>query len=201
MNSDNQLMDTKRLETLVDGIFAIAMTLLVLSLAVPQLTPPVTDSALRAALVGLIPNLISMVVSFLLLSIFWKIHHKFFKQIEYINGTLLWINVIWLLFIVLVPFSETLTGDYGGTMTAHFVFNLNMMGIALLLFLNWHYASSHNFINENVDQKEITITWRVNVAFVLIVIGAILLSFVIPDYASIIYLLTFVVENIVRKLS
>lgn len=201
MNENTQLMDTKRLETLVDGIFAIAMTLLVLSLAVPQLTPPVTDSALRGALEGLIPNFISMIVSFLLLSIFWKIHHKFFKQIEYINNTLLWINVIWLLFIVLVPFSETLTGNYGDTMTSHFVFNLNMLGISLLLFLNWHYASSHNFINDNIDEKEIKITWRINVAFVVMVIGAILLSFVIPTYASFIYLLAFVLEYIVRRVS
>ena len=201
MKENTQLMDTKRLETLVDGIFAIAMTLLVLSLAVPQLTPPVTDSALRGALEGLIPNFISMIVSFLLLSIFWKIHHKFFKQIEYINNTLLWINVIWLLFIVLVPFSETLTGNYGDTMTSHFVFNLNMLGISLLLFLNWHYASSHNFINDNIDEKEIKITWRINVAFVLMVIGAILLSFVIPTYASVIYLLAFVLEYIVRRVS
>jgi len=201
MKENTQLMDTKRLETLVDGIFAIAMTLLVLSLAVPQLTPPVTDSALRGALEGLIPNFISMIVSFLLLSIFWKIHHKFFKQIEYINNTLLWINVIWLLFIVLVPFSETLTGNYGDTMTSHFVFNLNMLGISLLLFLNWHYASSHNFINDNIDEKEIKITWRINVAFVLMVIGAILLSFVVPTYASVIYLLAFVLEYIVRRVS
>ena len=201
MNENGQLMDTKRLETLVDGIFAIAMTLLVLSLSVPQLTPPVTDATLQKALINIIPNLISMVVSFLLLSIFWKIHHKFFKQIQYIDGKLLWINVIWLLFIVLVPFSDSLTGDYGSLITSHLVFNLNMMGIALLLFLNWHYAVKHNFILEKVDKVEIKITWRINVAFVLIVIAAILLSLISPQWASLVYLLTFVLEFLVRKFS
>ncbi len=201
MTENSQLMDTKRLETLVDGIFAIAMTLLVLSLSVPQLTPPVTDATLQQALINIVPNLVSMVVSFLLLSIFWKIHHKFFKQIQYIDGRLLWINVIWLLFIVLVPFSDSLTGDYGSLITSHLVFNLNMMGIALLLFLNWHYAVKHNFILEKVDKVEIKVTWRINVAFVLIVIAAILLSFISPQWASLVYLLTFVLEFLVRKLS
>lgn len=201
MHENELLMDTKRLETLVDGIFAIAMTLLVLSLAVPQLTPPVTDSTLQKALIGIIPNLVSMVVSFLLLSIFWKIHHRFFKRIQYINSSLLWINVIWLLFIVLVPFSDQLTGDYGNLITSHLVFNINMMGIALLLFLNWHYAAKHNFIREDVDEEEIKITWRVNVAFVVIVLLAILLSFISPQYSSLIYLFTFVLEYFVKKIS
>ena len=108
--SFSEYMDTKRLETLVDGIFAIAMTLLVLGLAVPVIHAPVTNASVQAAIFKLIPNFISLVVSFVLLAIFWKIHHRIFKQINKMNGTLLWINVIWLLFIVLVPFSASLTG-------------------------------------------------------------------------------------------
>ena len=111
--SFSQYMDTKRLETLVDGIFAIAMTLLVLGLAVPVIRPPLTNASVETAIISIIPNFISLVVSFVLLAVFWKIHHRIFKQINKMNGTLLWINVIWLLFIVLVPFSATLTGDYG----------------------------------------------------------------------------------------
>src|ERR1039458_9818122 len=99
--SFSQYMDTKRLETLVDGIFAIAMTLLVLGLAVPVIHAPITNGSVQTAIYNLIPNFISLVVSFVLLAIFWKIHHRIFKQINKMNGTLLWINVIWLLFIVL----------------------------------------------------------------------------------------------------
>jgi uncharacterized membrane protein len=195
------LMDTKRLETLVDGIFAIAMTLLVLSLAVPQIPAPVSEAALQKSILAIVPNLISMVVSFVLLAVFWKIHHKFFKRITYIDGTLLWINVIWLLFIVLVPFSASLTGDYGDLVTSHIIFNLNMLGISTLLFLNWHYAKNHNFIHEKVGKKYIDVTWRVNVAFILIVIVAMILSFIIPQYSSIVYLITIPLEYIVRTLS
>jgi len=73
----NQYMDTKRLETLVDGIFAIAMTLLVLGLAVPQINRPLSNEVVTNAIFNIIPNFISFVVSFLLLAIFWKIHTVF----------------------------------------------------------------------------------------------------------------------------
>jgi len=86
----SEYMDTKRLETLVDGIFAIAMTLLVLGLAVPQINVPLSNAVVSNTIYNLIPNFISLVISFILLAIFWKIHHRIFKQINKMNGTLLW---------------------------------------------------------------------------------------------------------------
>jgi uncharacterized membrane protein len=193
-------MDTKRLETLVDGIFAIAMTLLVLGLAVPQLSGQLTNAALQNAIYNLLPNFISLVVSFVLLAIFWKIHHRIFKQIKYMNGTLLWINVIWLLFIVLVPFSASLTGDYGQFSISHVIFNLNMLGIATLLYLNWHYADRNNFIHEKVDNKEIQFTKKVNTVFILVAISGLILSFIIPTWAELVYIILLPIDIIIKKI-
>jgi uncharacterized membrane protein len=195
-----EFMDTKRLETLVDGIFAIAMTLLVLGLAVPVINGPLSNATVTAAIINLIPNFISMVISFVLLAIFWKIHHRIFKMINRMNGTLLWINVTWLLFIVLVPFSTMLTGDYGQFTISHLIFNINMLGIAALLFLNWHYADYKNFIHEKVDTLQIKFTRRVNLSFILIALFAILLSFYIPNYAEVVYLMIFPLEMILKRL-
>ena len=64
---------TKRIETLVDGIFAIAMTLLVLNIDVPQLMSPVSDATMQGVLVGLWPKLFAYALSFALLAIFWRI--------------------------------------------------------------------------------------------------------------------------------
>ena len=186
--SFSQYMDTKRLETLVDGIFAIAMTLLVLGLAVPTIHSPITNASVQAAIINLIPNFISLVVSFVLLGVFWKIHHRIFKQINIMNGTLLWINLIWLLFIVLVPFSASLTGDYGQVTISNVIFNINMLGIAVLLYLNWHYADHKNFIHEKITANEITFTKIVNLTFIVVAIIAIGLSYVIPQYSQIVYL-------------
>ncbi len=192
--------DTKRLETLVDGIFAIAMTLLVLGLAVPQINGPLSNTAVQNAIYNLLPNFISLVVSFILLAVFWKIHHRIFKQINRMNGTLLWINVIWLLFIILVPFSASLTGDYGEFPISHIIFNLNMLGIASLLYLNWHYADRSNFIHEKVNGDQITFTKRVNISFILITILAIFLSFIIPQWSAIVYLFIIPLEMVLKKL-
>jgi len=104
-------LPTKRLETLVDGIFAIAMTLLVLGLAVPHINGPLSNMVVQNSFYSLLPNLFSFVLSFILLALFWNIHHRIFTQIKFINSTLLWINVVWLLFIVLVPFSASAIGE------------------------------------------------------------------------------------------
>ena len=196
--SSSQYMDTKRLETLVDGIFAIAMTLLVLGLAVPKINGPLSNEIVTNAIYNLIPNFVSLVVSFLLLAIFWKVHHRIFKQINLMNGTLLWINVIWLLFIVLVPFSATLTGDYGHFTISNIIFNLNMLGIATLLYLNWYYADHKNFIEEKVNAEQIAFTKMVNFSFILISILALALSFVIPAYSQVVFIIMLPMDMIVK---
>jgi uncharacterized membrane protein len=193
-------MDTKRLETLVDGIFAIAMTLLVLGLAVPTINAPLSNAAVQNAIYNLLPNFIALIVSFILLAVFWKIHHRIFHQIKIMNGTLLWINVIWLLFIVLVPFSSTLTGDYGQFSISHIIFNLNMLGVAVLLYLNWHYAAKNKFLNDKVDDAQIAFTKKLNLFFVILAIIALTLSYIIPQWAETVYILTIPAEMIMKRI-
>lgn len=195
------LMDTKRLETLVDGIFAIAMTLLVLGLAVPKITGPLSNTAVQQALYAILPNLFSMVLSFILLAVFWNIHHRMFKQIEYVNGSILWINLIWLLFIVLVPFSASLTGEYGSFPISHVVFNLNLLFIALLLYINWHLADRSQFINEKVRTSNITMVKRVNGLFIGVALLALLLSYIVPHWSEIAYLLIIPLEQLIKKIT
>jgi uncharacterized membrane protein len=195
----NLFMDTKRLETLVDGIFAIAMTLLVLALAVPDITGPLSNAAVQNALYGLIPSFYTLVISFILLALFWSNHHRAFHQIKEMNTVLLWINIIWLLFIVLVPFVASLTGRYGQFPISHILFNLNMLGIAFFLFLNWYYADRKNFINEKISSKDISITKRTNILFISIALLALLLSFFVPRFSALVYLLIFPLEYLIGR--
>jgi uncharacterized membrane protein len=194
----NKYRSTDRLETLVDGIFAIAMTLLVLNLAIPEITSPVSNLAIQNSLYHILPNFISLVVSFVLLALFWSIHHRIFNQIKIVNKHLLWINVIWLLFIVLVPFSASLTGKYGDFSISHIIFNLNMLGISFFLYLNWAYANQSDLLHENVDVKTIPKTKMINLVFIFITLLALLLSFVIPSFSSLVYLLIFPLEYLIE---
>lgn len=180
-------MPTKRLETLVDGIFAIAMTLLVLGLAVPQLNGSLSNTIILNSYYNLIPNFFAMILSFFLLAVFWIGHHRIFNQIEMINNTLLWINVIWLLFIILVPFSASSLGQYGSYMLPNVIFNINMLGIGIFLYLNTYYAIRKNFIKkETIKFKQ---RKRVNIGFIFISLLALFFSFTLPSWSSILYLL------------
>ena len=201
VKSDNKELytNTKRLETLVDGIFAIAMTLLVLSLAVPQISGPLSNQAVEDTLYQLLPNLVALVMSFLLLAIFWNIHHRVFKHIKYVNGIILWINIIFLLFIVLVPFSSSLVGDYGDYPISHIVFNLNLLGIALFLYLNWFFAEKSDFIHETVDSSHIIMIKRVNALFIIIALCALTLSFVLPHWSEWMYILILPIEAVIKR--
>lgn len=193
-------MDTKRLETLVDGIFAIAMTLLVLALVVPDITGPLSNEAVQNALYGLIASFYTLVLSFILLALFWSNHHRAFHKIKEMNTVLLWINVIWLLFIIMVPFSASLTGKYGEFSISHIIFNLNMLGIAFFLGLNWYYATRKNFIDEKVDPRDINITIRTNILFMVIALLALSLSFILPRFSALVYLLIFPLEYLIGKM-
>ncbi|MGZ7160427.1 MAG: TMEM175 family protein [Methanobacterium sp.] len=95
-----------RLETLADGIFAIAMTLLILSIELPNASlSSVLD--FRVYILQLIPQILIYFISFILLAIFWLNHHLLFA-IKKANLVLMWINIIWLMFIALVPFTTQL---------------------------------------------------------------------------------------------
>jgi uncharacterized membrane protein len=193
-------MPTKRLETLVDGIFAIAMTLLVLSLAVPHITEPLSNIVVQNSFFGLLPNFFVFVLSFVLLALFWNRHHGIFNHIRMINNTLLWINVVWLMFIVLVPFSASALGQYGNYILPSVIFNLNMLGIAIFLYLIRYYAIRKNFIQE-VDVPQIKHGKRVYLGFIFIALIALLLSFTINSWSTTLYALLIPLNLVIRRLN
>lgn len=193
-------MTTNRIEALTDGIFAIAMTLLVLALAVPAINGPLSNAAVQNALYGLLHSFYTLVLSFILLALFWTVHHRIFQRIKQVDSILLWINMIWLLFIVLVPFSASLTGKYGDFAISHVIFNINMLGISVFLALNTYYAHLAGHVHEKVDPTEITMIKRDNVLFICISMLALLLSFIIPGDSSFVYIFIFPLEFLIHKL-
>ncbi|CDG64147.1 MAG: potassium channel family protein [Methanobacterium sp.] len=146
-------INAKRIETLVDGIFAIAMTLLVLGITVPSIANP-TEAALYQAIYDLIPNLYSYALSFMLLAIFWRLNHLQFNRIQRADATLLWIIVVWLLFVALVPFSAFFVGEYGDFQLPNIFFDLNLLAIGLLLFLNWRHALNSGLTDEMDEEMK-----------------------------------------------
>jgi uncharacterized membrane protein len=103
---------TARLEAFSDGVFAIAITLLVLDLKVPSNLSPITPHTLTAALVSKWPNYLTLLISFATILIMWVYHHNLFKAAKKPELPLLFSNGLLLLLVTVVPFPTALVGAF-----------------------------------------------------------------------------------------
>lgn len=131
-----------RIEALSDGVFAIAMTLLVLEIHVPELPANASNLQLGPALVHLWPKFLSYGVSFISLGVYWVAHHNMYHLIRRSDRVLLWLNLLFFLFAAFLPFSTSVLNDFRQTQVAPLFFGANLTIIGWLLFLQWAYASS-----------------------------------------------------------
>ena len=191
-------MSSRRIETLVDGIFAISMTLLVLSIGLPTISGSVSEAAFQQHIATLAPKIGIYALSFWILSTIWRVNHQQFFFIKKINGTLISINIFWLLFVALLPFSTSVIGNYGQYYTANLIFNVNMFLIGLLYSLNWYYATEKDLVDEKLDKKTIKSLKKRNLILPLLSLIAIGLSFFIYSSASWVYLLTPILKRVIQ---
>src|ERR1700730_15748851 len=147
---------TTRIEALSDGVFAIAMTLLVLDLRVPVNIP---HDELLDAVIGLKPQLLAYFVSFMVLAVYWIGHHNQFHWIRHSDRTLLWINIFFLMSIAFLPFSTSLLASYNQEKTAVIIYGVNVSFSGLALYFHWLYASGKGkLIEESANKRMIYIT-------------------------------------------
>ena len=128
-----ETIEKSRLEALSDGIFAFAMTLLVLSLTVPEIPRDQASILLPAKIAGLLPEFMLFVIAFFVLSGYWVSHHRILGNIRYVDGMLVRINIFLLFSIVLIPFTTSLSGDYTDVLEAVLLFHVNLLASSLLL--------------------------------------------------------------------
>ncbi len=141
-----------RMEALTDGIFAIAMTLLVLSLDVPAGIHDPSDATVTAMLAGQLPAFYHYFLAFFILASFWIAHHAQVNRLRHIDRTYLWINITALMFVTLVPFSVSFVGDYPGEIFAAIAFEANLLILGLLFAVQWRYAvHEHRLIHPDTD--------------------------------------------------
>jgi uncharacterized membrane protein len=133
--------ETSRVEAFSDGVFAIAITLLVLDLKVP---PPSSESLL-AGLAAEWPVFIAYLISFSFILIMWMNHHWMFQHIEHVDGMFLLLNGLLLLGITVVPFPTNLVAQYvlsADQSVATAVYSGWFLLIAIFFNLLWRYAST-----------------------------------------------------------
>jgi len=132
-----------RTEALSDGIFAFAMTLLVISLAVPPIPEKDAPVLLPGILAGMWGEFLIFVIAFFVIASFWLSHHRIVRRVEYVNDRVIWINILFLFFIVLIPFTTATSGDYSNVLEAVLLFHTNLLIASVLLTLMWWYIIHH----------------------------------------------------------
>jgi Predicted integral membrane protein len=184
-----------RLETLTDGIFAIAMTLLVLSLEVPTLPANPTTIVINNYIFNtLLPQIGIYIISFAILGSFW-LNHYIFYGIKHVDNSLQWINILWLMSIAIVPFSTALMSNYGQYQFAQIIFASNMLAIGVLYYSLFYYALNHGMLYQQVLPYANMIK-RSNLILPVISVIAILVSFICPVGTILIFLVVPVLLNI-----
>lgn len=139
-------MNKNRLEALSDGVFAIVMTLLIIDIKVPETHHALDNDALWHALFGLWPLLLSYFVSFAVLAVFWLQHHFFYHTFaKNIDRGVNLMNMFFLMFLSLVPFSAHLLGVYRTYQPAVVVYGINVVLLAVtgLAMLSYVLRSHH----------------------------------------------------------
>lgn len=176
------LVPTGRLEALSDGIFAIAMTILVVTIEIP--VGPVSSYPLLMNTMGnVIPKFAVYFLSFLILAVFWIVHHMFYvvKKADY---TLIWINIFWLMFIGLVPLSTSLIAQFGHFQISQLIFDLNLLFIGFFYYLIWQYAVKHHLMAENITSYYNYVKKTILLLPGVIII-AMIISFISPRWSMI----------------
>ncbi len=143
-----------RIETLTDGIFAIAMTLLVLDMKVLHIPAGVAQAALEFRVIDLWPKFLIYVLSFVIIAIFWVGHNIQFHYIRRADRTLFWINVLFMMLVALLPFSTHLLGEHIAQRFAVIFYGCHLTVIWVCLYLHWLYATTGlRLVDEDIDQR------------------------------------------------
>lgn len=144
-------MTTTRLEALSDGVFAVAITLLVFNLVVPT----VGHASLWHALLGQWPSYAAYVVSFLIIGIIWVNHHALFRNVARVDRPVLFLNLVVLMTIVFIPFASRLLAAYllsgSNSHIAAAVYSGTMLAMSISIAVLWAYIVFHPDLLEDAS--------------------------------------------------
>ena len=168
-----------RLAALTDGVFAIVMTLLVLEISIPEIAQSSLHAELPRRLLELWPKLLSYGISFILLGMFWYLHHMAFHYIKRSDNGLVWLNIFFLMFVALIPFSTSLFGSYGTEQLPLVIYAINIILVNVMRFLLWTYATGkYRLVDRDISPRLLKWDRLISIGFCLIFMLMIGVSFI-----------------------
>lgn len=167
-------LNTNRMETLTDGIFAIVMTIMIVSLSEMINFSAVKEIDFHNFFFSLRDDFISYAVSFLILGLLWFEHHWQFHFIKHIDPILVFLHILWFMFICLIPFMTMLAGNHPQFLTPVLAFEINILIVFVLLYGGWIYATHrHRLVEPSLDKKIISEHNIIGLSFIVVTLIAI----------------------------
>jgi uncharacterized membrane protein len=188
-------VETTRLETFSDGVFAIAVTLLILEVRVDR------SGSLAHDLVAAWPSYLAYVISFLTIGIIWVNHHTVFGQIGRVDRTFLFVNVLFLMAVAFIPFPTSLIAEHLGeeeATPAAFTYGLTLTVTAVCFSALWFYAVRAKLLRSDADPATVAGISRSYLPGAPLYLTATLLALVLPNLSVAMYAgiaLFYVVES------
>ncbi|WP_082837799.1 TMEM175 family protein [Haladaptatus sp. R4] len=186
-----------RLMGFSDGVFAIAITLLILNIEVPKSTEATAVAV--SQLSNEWPDILSYVISFLVIGNYWIVHHDIFEDVESYDRKLLWLNIIYLMFIAFIPFSTSLIGDFpGGIPVIVYAGTITLTSIALTVL--WRYAWTSDLLDATIDSDKVReVTYDI-LTPASVFAGSMLIALVNAQWAMYSWFLLFFADSIRERL-
>jgi uncharacterized membrane protein len=184
-----------RLLALSDGIFAFAITLLILNIVLPDNT---TKAEVPQALIALWPKYLAFLISFLVIALYWIVHVRQFRFIRKYNTGLLWLNLIFLMFIVLIPFSTSVLSNFQGA-TSVILYAANMACAGFMATGLWIYAVRSKLVDAQLGSAQARRGIIMNLVAPVIFTLSIGLAFINTDLASYFWILIFVAHRVADR--
>jgi uncharacterized membrane protein len=179
-------IEFSRIVAFSDGVFAIAITLLVLALDIPE---HLHGESVGDALWGQRENLLAYALSFAVIGRFWVVHHRIFSQVTGFDSRLLSLNIFYLAWIVLIPFSSKVLGDHGGETVTVVLYAANLSGVILTGL--WMAADARagglTSIDDAADREQRYRSFYIAAVF----LASIPVAFVAPGFAPFMWLALF----------
>lgn len=174
-----------RLVFFSDAVIAIAITFLAIDLRSPNIQNG-TPSQFYQLLAELEPQLLSFLISFFVIGMFWTAHHRIFLHIKLYDRGLLWINLIFLFLVVSMPFPTSILANFSGTVQGVILYALVVAAIGLVQTWLWHYAThNRHLVGQDLPQGLIRDVRTIGLGISGIFLVSILIALINPHLAEI----------------
>lgn len=199
-------LSTHRLEALIDGIYAFAMTLLILNFNVPMAIKGLESSELANFIISQSDRFLNYFLSFALLAIFWLVNQQIFHHIKHTDAKHIWLNLITMMFVVFIPYSTSLVGEFPDVTPGEFFFALNIFLVSMMGQLGWLYAASERrLVTEETEDEHLHRSLMTGWVAPFVSVIAMVVAFIRPVVCSYLYLsipvILAIMEPIIRKRS